>query len=631
MAQHIPFFELFTGLSLSWEIRSLLDGAFLTAVEIEKDSRTMHMALTVLSDLGEKKDALAAAIAAAYALNRVVIHQSVAPPIQSAPARSENGEVIMGGPIKGSVQPIEGLNPKMGSVVVAGKVFSADLRETRRPGVFFLSFDITDFKSSVRVVKYLEKEDKARLKKDVKPGMWVKVQGFVKLSRDGTDVQVDPRNITTYSHEMRQDHAEVKRVELHAHTSFSNMDALSSLSPKAGPDSNIVKRAEAWGHPAIAITDHGVVQGFPDAWHSARDIKLLYGMEGYFVNNLDDRIPIHGEQEAAFTDEYVAFDIETTGLKVSQEAITEIGAVVIQNGEITGRFQTFVDPGRHLSNEIIALTGITDQMLKGAPKPAQALKDFLTFVDGRPLVAHNAEFDIGFIRAGCREAGLPFEPTYVDTLILAQNLLPELGKYKLDIVAEHLKLPAFQHHRASDDAATCGLFLPHFFRMMEEQLGIRSLQAVNAAMPALRKKGRANRRPRHIILIAKNKTGLKNLYQLVSMSNLKYFKRFPLVPKDELEAHREGLIIGSACEAGELFQAVAEYKDWAELKRIAAFYDFLEIQPLCNNAFMLRDGKARDEEELREFNRTIVRLGDEMGKPVCATGDVHFLDPEDEI
>ena len=243
MAQHIPFFELFTGLSLSWEIRSLLDGAFLTAVEIEKDSRPMHMALTVLSDLGEKKDALAAAIAAAYALNRVVIHQSVAPPIQSAPARSENCEVIMGGPIKGSVQPIEGLNPKMGSVVVAGKVFSADLRETRRPGVFFLSFDITDFKSSVRVVKYLEKEDKARLKKDVKPGMWVKVQGFVKLSRDGTDVQVDPRNITTYSHEMRQDHAEVKRVELHAHTTFSNMDALSSLSPKAGPDSNIVMRA----------------------------------------------------------------------------------------------------------------------------------------------------------------------------------------------------------------------------------------------------------------------------------------------------------------------------------------------------------------------------------------------------
>ena len=630
--QQIPFFELFTTLSLSWDVRALLDGAFLTAVEVEKQSRTMRLALTVRSDLGEKKDELAAAVASAYALEQVLIHQTISAPSPSASGKkAEGGEIIMGVPIKGAVQPMEGLNPKMGNATVAGKVFFADLYETRRPGVFCLTFDMTDFKTSVRVTKYLEKEEKAKLKKDVKPGMWVKVQGYVKLNRDGSDILLDPKNISTYPHEMRRDKAEVKRVELHAHTTFSNMDALSSLSPKLGPDGNIVKRAEAWGHPAIAITDHGVVQGFPDAWHSAKDIKILYGMEGYFINNLDDRIPVHGAQEASFTDEYVAFDIETTGLKVSQEAITEIGAVVIQNGEITDRFQTFVDPGRHLSNEIIALTGITDQMLQGAPKPAQALRDFLAFVNGRPLVAHNAEFDIGFIREGCRREGLDFDPTYVDTLILAQNLLPELGKYKLDIVAEHLKLPAFQHHRASDDAATCGLFLPHFFKKMEEELDVHSLQAVNAAMPPLRKKGHANRKPKHIIFIAKNKVGLKNLYQLVSMSNLKYLKRFPLVPKDELIAHREGLIVGSACEAGELFQAVADRRDWAELRRIASFYDFLEIQPLCNNAFMLRDGKAKDEEELREFNRTIVRLGEELGKPVCATGDVHFLDPEDEI
>ena len=622
MPQQIPFFELFTNLPLPWELRSHLNGAYLTAAEIEKTVRAMHLALTVSSDLGEKKEALAAAVAEAYGLEKVSIHQTISAPAQAGPAKkSEGGEIIMGAPIKGAVQPMEGLNPKMGGVIVAGKVFFSDLYETRRPGVFCLTFDMTDFKNSVRVTKYLEKEEKAKLKKDVKPGMWVKVQGYVKLNRDGSDVLVDPRNISTYPHEMRQDKAEVKRVELHAHTTFSNMDALSSLSPKAGPDGNIVKRAEAWGHPAIAITDHGVVQGFPDAWHSAKDIKILYGMEGYFVNNLDDRIPVHGEQEAAFADEYVAFDIETTGLKVNQEAITEIGAVVIRGEEIVERFQTFVDPGRHLSNEIIALTGITDQMLQGAPKPAEALKDFLAFVRGRPLAAHNAEFDIGFIRAGCREAGLDFDPTYVDTLILAQNLLPELGKYKLDIVAEHLKLPAFQHHRASDDAATCGLFLPHFFRMMERDLGVHSLQAVNAAMPELRKKGHANRKPKHIILIAKNKVGLKNLYQLVSASNLQYLKRFPLVPKDELVKHREGLIIGSACEAGELFQAAAEYKDWAELKRIASFYDFLEIQPLCNNAFMLRDGKARDEEELRGFNRTIVRLGEELGKPVGSDTD----------
>ncbi len=629
----IPFFELFPNLPLDWGLRSLLDGAGLSSVEVERETRVMRMAITVHAGLGEALENLSAVVAEAYDLAKVSIHQTVSAPASTAAGggKSAGGDLIMGGPIKGAVQPMEGLNPKMGSVVVAGKVFFADLYETRRPGVFCLTFDITDYRTSVRVTKYMEKEEKARLKKDVKPGMWVKVQGYVKLNRDGSDILVDPKNISTYPHEMRQDKAEVKRVELHCHTTFSNMDALSSLSPKAGPDSNIVKRAEAWGHPAIAITDHGVVQGFPDAWHSAKDIKILYGMEGYFINNMDDRIPVHGTQEAAFTDEYVAFDIETTGLKVSQEAITEIGAVVIRNGEIIDRFQTFVDPGRHLSNEIIALTGITDQMLRGAPKPAQALGDFLAFVNGRVLAAHNAEFDIGFIREGCRREGLAFDPTYVDTLILAQNLLPELGKYKLDIVAEHLKLPAFQHHRASDDAAACGLFLPHFFRKMEAELDVHSLQAINAAMPPLRKKGHASRKPKHIILIAKNKAGLKNLYRLVSKSNLQYLKRFPLVPKDELAAHREGLIVGSACEAGELFQAVADRRDWAELKRIADFYDFLEIQPVCNNAFMLRDGKAKDEEELRDFNRAIVRLGEELGKPVCATGDVHFLDPEDEI
>ncbi|MDE6934022.1 MAG: PolC-type DNA polymerase III, partial [Oscillospiraceae bacterium] len=635
MPQKIPFFELFHSLTLDWGLRSLLDGAHLTAVEVEREKRTMHLALMVRSDLGERKDELSAAVASAYALEKVSIHQTIAAPVQTAPgkARGEGGETIMGGPVKGAVQPMAGLNPKMGGVVVAGKVFFADLYETRRPGVFCLTFDMTDFQTSVRVTKYMQKEEKAALKKDIKPGMWLKVQGFVKLNRDGSDVLLDPKNISTYPHEMRQDTAGVKRVELHAHTTFSNMDALSPLSPKAGPDGNIVKRAEAWGHPAIAITDHGVVQGFPDAWHSAKDIKLLYGMEGYFINNLDDRIPVHGTQEAAFSDEYVAFDIETTGLRVKHEAITEIGAVVIRDGEITDRFQTFVDPERHLTPEIIALTGITEQMLQGAPKEDQALRDFLDFAGNRPLVAHNAEFDIGFIRAGCRRAGLEFDPTYVDTLILAQNLLPELSKFKLDIVAEYLQLPAFQHHRASDDAATCGLFLPHFFKKLEKELDVHSLQAVNAAMPALRQKGHSNRRPKHIILIAKNKVGLKNLYQLVSASNLKYLKRVPLIPKDELVKHREGLIVGSACEAGELFQAVTEDKDWAELKRIADFYDYLEIQPICNNAFMLRekDGKARDEEELREFNRTIVRLGEELGKPVCATGDVHFLDPEDEI
>ena len=629
MAQKIPFFELFHSISLPREERMALDGAYLTAVEVDRKNRTMHFRLSASTDLGSTINTIKAAIAEMYQLREVSVTVSVIQAQQKGPAPAN--EVIMGSPIKRDIQPMAGLNPKMGSVVVAGKVFFADLYETRRPGVFCLTFDMTDFQTSVRVTKYMQKEEKNALKKAVKPGMWLKVQGYVKLNRDGSDVLLDPSSICTYPHELRQDTAPVKRVELHAHTTFSNMDALTPLNPKAGPEGNLVKRAESWGHPAIAITDHGVVQGFPDAWHSAGEIKLLYGMEGYFVNNLDDRIVVHGSQDCTFSDAYVAFDIETTGLRVKQEAITEIGAVVIHNGKVTERFQTFVDPGRHLTPEIIALTGITDQMLQGAPSPKEALTAFLEFVGGRPLAAHNAEFDIGFIREGCRREGLAFDPTFVDTLILAQNLLPDLGKYKLDIVAEHLKLPAFQHHRASDDAATCGLFLPHFFQQMEEELHIHSLQEINQVMPALRAKGHANRRPRHIILLAKNKVGLKNLYQMVSTSNLKYFKRFPIIPKSELIAHREGLIIGAACEAGELFQAVEEYKDWAELQRIAEFYDYLEIQPICNNAFLLRDGKVTDEEELREFNRTVVRLGEALGKPVCATGDVHFLDPEDEI
>ena len=383
----------------------------------------------------------------------------------------------------------------------------------------------------------------------------------------------------------------------------------------------------------LTITDHGVAQAFPDAWHTAKGkIKILYGIEGYFVNNLDDRVAVHGGQDQPFDDEIVCFDIETTGLKVTTEAITEIGAVVLKNGQITDTFQTFVNPQRRLTPEIIGLTGITDAMLADAPSLKDALTAFLKFVDGRPLAAHNAPFDISFIRAGCEKVGLPFDPTYIDSLILAQNLLPELNKFKLDVVAEHLDLPAFNHHRASDDAGMVGYMLIPFFEKMRRELGISRLQEINEKMLELRPLGNKNhRRPKHIIILAKNKLGLKHLYQLVSASNLKYFKRFPIIPKTELAAHREGLIVGSACEAGELFRAVTDHKDWDELKRIAEFYDFLEIQPICNNLFMLRNGDVRSEEELRDFNRTIVRLGEELGKPVCATGDVHFLDPEDEV
>ena len=635
MAQRIPFFELFEGFAPPIGLRVLLTDARVTDVTVEQESRTMALALTVLQEITDsERTLLEQLLADRFALNgvRISLTQGGFPKQEPRPssmggARKESnaGKIIMGREIKGHPMPMSELNPKAGNVVVEGKVFKCEFRELRQPGMWLALIEMTDYEGSVIVRKRMLEKDVTPLRDRVSTGMWLRVAGTMELTYDGHDMQLNPRDVTEITHEPRMDTAEVKRVELHLHTRMSNMDALTDTG-------SVVKLAAKWGMPAIAITDHGVAQSFPDAWHAGEGkIKILYGCEGYFVNNIDDRIAIHGHQDIGFSDEIVCFDIETTGLKVTQEAITEIGAVRLRNGEIVETFQTFVDPERRLTPEIIGLTGITDDMLRGAPKLKDALTAFLAFAGGAPLAAHNAEFDISFIRAGCRKCSIPFEPTYIDTLILAQNLLPGLGKYKLDIVAEHLQLPQFNHHRASDDAVPVAQMLTKFFPMLEER-GVTRLQQINNEMLKLRPLGsKSNRFPKHIILLAKNKAGLKNLYQLISLSNLKYFKRVPIIPKSELIAHREGLIIGSACEAGELFRAVADHKDWEELKRIASFYDYLEIQPICNNRFMLREGAARSEEELRDFNRTIVRLGEELGKRVVATGDVHFQEPEDEV
>ncbi len=621
MAEKLPFFTLFESFQAPRQLRLLLHDAYVTGGVLDREARTIEVQAVsseTVPDAAVK--ALEHLLAEQYDLRRVQLRFS-------APQAVGKGgsDLLYGKEIKGRVIPIAELNLKMGMAVVEGRVFGMECYETRRPGQWCLNFDMTDEHGSVSVRKYMDEKEARVLGGAVSDGMWLRVQGKLTLTFDGKDVQLQPVSIQRIQHQGRQDTAPEKRVELHLHTQMSTMDALTDVG-------KVVKQAAAWGHPAIAITDHGTVQAFPKARDAGKGkIKILYGVEGYFVNNLDDRIAVHGSQEQDFADEIVCFDIETTGLKVEREAITEIGAVVLKNGEITERFQTFVNPNRRLTPEIIGLTGITDAMLADAPQLKEALTAFLQFVNGRPLAAHNAEFDISFIRAGCRKVGLDFDPTYVDSLILAQNLLPELGKYKLDIVAEHLDLPAFNHHRASDDAAMVGYMLIPFFEKMEKELGIHSLQQINGEMLKLRPRGSKSRFPKHIIILAKNKLGLKHLYQLISASNLKYFKRVPTIPKTELAAHREGLIIGSACEAGELFRAVADHKDWAELKRIASFYDYLEIQPICNNMFMLRNGDVQSEEELREFNRTIVRLGEELGKPVCATGDVHFQEPEDEV
>jgi len=638
MAEKIPFFNMFSDLLPPQPLRKKLAGAVVTGAVINQEQYSIEVQLTVQVPLeSEDVTELQQMISATYGFSTVRLVPLCRAPSPAAPKAERTGEkpagrekekisdVLYGSKIKGKPVAMRELNLKMNQVTVLGKVFSVDCRETRRPGMWRMSFEMTDYTNSVTVQKNLTAREAGTFGEAIKPGMWLMVQGKMEPTWDGKDIQLNPYHVNAVTHREREDTAPVKRVELHLHTKMSNMDALTDTK-------EVVQEAIRWGHPAIAITDHGVAQSFPDADKaSGGKIKILYGMEGYFLNNLDDRVAVHGPQDCPLNGEFVCFDIETTGLKVTREAITEIGAVVLKNGEITDTFQTFVNPNRKLTPEIIGLTGITDEMLKDAPQLKEALTSFLSFVGGRPLAAHNAEFDISFIRAGCRKVGLTFEPTYVDSLILAQNLLPQLGKYKLDIVAEALELPSFNHHRASDDGATVGYMLIPFWKMLAER-GVTRLQQVNGEMEKLRPRGsKTNRFPKHIILLAKNKMGMKNLYRLISMSNLKYFKRVPTIPKTELVKHREGLLIGSACEAGELFRAVVDHKDWDELKRIASFYDYLEIQPLCNNAFMLREGTVQSEEELREFNRVIVRLGEELGKPVCATGDVHFREPEDEV
>ena len=530
--------------------------------------------------------------------------------------------------IKKAPKPMHTLELDMGVVTVEGDVFAVEHRELKKRNAWVISFDITDYTSSIRVSKFMPGDEGTPIVNGVKVGMHLKISGRLNLNRFDNDMVLEPLIIETAEKTVKQDNAPEKRVELHLHTKMSLMDALTDTK-------DAVKRAIQWGHPAVAITDHGVAQSFPDAWSAGKGkCKVLLGTEAYYINNVDERLTVRGEQDQDLDEPIVCFDLETTGLSKETDVITEIGAVVLDHGEVKERFQTFVDPQRKLAPNIVQLTGITDEMLVGAPSQAEAIQAFLDFAAGRPLAAHNAEFDIGFIRTGCQRYGIEFQPTFLDTLPLAQNLLPELSKYKLDVVCRHLNLPDFNHHRASDDAAMVGYMLVPFIRMLRDR-GVHTLQQVNPALAKSNSLGKAKRMPKHLVVLAKNQTGLRNLYKLISLSHLEYFKRFPIMPKSEINANREGLILGSACEAGELYQAIIRGKDWEELRRIASWYDYLEIQPLSNNSFMVRpdrNGKtiARDWEQIREWNRTVVRLGEELGKPVCATGDVHFLDPEDE-
>ena len=524
---------------------------------------------------------------------------------------------------------------KRGLVVIEGEAFSGSWNVTRQKGVM-VRFNVGNGDGAIRVIKFLRTPEGNEALTDwvsslEKGSKYVRLAGKVQPNRFDNEIELELEWMIPAKRLIRPEKSEEKRVELHLHTNMSELDALTKVS-------DYVARAAHWGHKAIAVTDHAVVHSFPDA-HSAgkkNGVKILYGLEAYFVNDMDDRLVVNGASTELLDGTFVVFDVETTGLHPKHgDRLTEIGAVKLVNGEIVDTFNTFVDPEQMLKREIVNLTGITDEDLVGAPTEREALERFLAFASDAPLVGHNVIFDMGFLYEAAKRCGIEIPNASVDTLPLAQNLLPKLSKYKLDVVASFLRLPDFRHHRASDDAKTTAQVLLRLFEMVKEK-GAASLADLNAAMIPLRIAGRdnVNRRPKHLILFAQNQAGLRNLYKLVSISHLEYFKRRPLIPKSVLEENREGLIIGSACEAGELIQCILDGRPDSELERVADWYDYLEIQPISNNRFLIRDNyydHIKTDEDLMAINRTVVALGEKLGKPVCATCDAHFLDPEQEI
>ena len=601
----------------------VITGARVSREKLEMDVSArfpQYPAGTELARLGD-------CISQSLGLRKVNIKADYPKP-QSKPVQSKKNpgfSPLYGSAFKTAPMPISELNQETGRAVVEGEVFSVTSREVKN-NARVLCFDMSDNTGSVRVSKYIRPDDDSiGIVDKVKKGMYLKVRGMVGYNRYDEDISLEPSAMMLGKKQQREDTAEEKRVELHLHTRMSALDALTD-------PAKAVETAARWGHRAIAITDHGVAQAYPEVWKAkkGKDIKIIYGLEGYFQNDVDDRLAVSNADDTSIDDEFVAFDIETTGLSADREEMTEIGAAVFKNGEITERFETFVNPGKPISREITELTGIRDKDVYDAPTPKQAMESFISFAKGRTLVAHNAQFDVGFMKAACRRNNISFNPRVMDTLVFSQCLMTENRRHKLNLIASALGLPDFRHHRASDDAVTCGRIMLKFAAMLRDH-GVKTLRDAQEFSVSRRGFGSRYIRTRHIILLVKNKVGLKNLYEIISRSHLEFFKKNPIVPKSVLMKHREGLIIGSACEAGELFSAIIDGKSRGELLRIADFYDYLEIQPICNNAFLVQNGKIADNEGLRNLNRTVIQLGRELNKPVVATGDVHFLEPEDEV
>ena len=539
----------------------------------------------------------------------------------------EDKDIFYGRNFEGEETEIHEIIDEMGEVVVRGKIIQLETREIRNEKTIVM-FAVTDFTDTIKAKVFTKNERLPELLDKLKEGAFIKMKAVAMMDQFEHDIALGSvsgiKTIPDFT-EKRMDHSPVKRVELHCHTTMSDMDGVTDVK-------KLLKTAMGWGHQAMAITDHGVVQAFPDANHcvEGKDFKVIYGMEGYLVDDIKNIVTDSRGQSLDST--FVVFDIETTGFSAVNDRIIEIGAVKVENGMITEKFSEFVNPERPIPFEIEKLTSINDRMVEDAPNISVILPQFMDFCGGSVLVAHNADFDTGFIRHNCEVLGLPYDYTYVDTLGIARSFLEGLKNYKLDTVVEAMGCTLANHHRAVDDAgATADVFVRFLERFKKKN--IRDLDELNTysamSVDAIKKL-----KTYHIILLAKNEIGRINLYRLVSLSHLDYYARRPRIPKSVLAKYREGLIIGSACEAGELFRAVVDERPEEEIARIVEFYDYLEIQPTGNNEFMIRDPKMTKVStvaDLQDLNRKIVELGEKFNKPVCATCDVHFLNPEDEV
>ena len=633
MSEHTPFLKIFPGCADLAAFSGGLDKAYVTDVQVDASEMTMTVAawFAAMPSPAELQT-LSERLKADYGLSGVGMAPDFPRPKLAStsattgkapnPGDAPKGDVIYGRAIKQHPVPMNTLSLESGKVTVEGDVVAVTSRVLQKRGGAVLGFDITDRSSSIKISRFLRSDDDQSIIDKVKVGDHLIVQGEIIYSKYDDDMVLDPRNIVKGKRYIRPDNAEEKRVELHLHTRFSALDALTD-------PAKVVERAAYWGMPAIAVTDHGVAQAFPDMWKAGKKygVKIIYGMEAYFVNDMDGNNAVIGKSKLPLDTEFVAFDIETTGLNAMNDRMTEIGAVIFSDGEIKEEFNTFVNPQRHIPPDITQLTGIRDSDVADAPLEKEAMEMFLKFAGNRPLIAHNAHFDVGFMAAASNRCGLRFSPVFLDTLALSQALLPELKRFKLDIVSNHLNLPQFNHHRASDDAMVVARMMDKFLPMLRQQ-GARTLDDIETVYHSLRRTDVA--KTYHMILLVKNKKGLKNLYEMISQSYLKYFHRSPTIPKSLLIQHREGIIVGSACGMGELYGAVMKGASEKELKKIASFYDYLEIQPICNNGFLVDNGVVKDVSVLQDYNRTILELGRKLNKPVIAASDVHFLDPEDE-